>query len=98
METGVRQGHAAKIIRDLVSKANEQQRPPDARAKIGWIAGQYACALYQDILASTGKPPVTPEMEKHRGTPGDAGYFNELEAVKEFLGALGSLGTSADKS
>jgi hypothetical protein len=98
METGIRQGHAAKIIRDLVSKANEQQRPQDARTKIGWIAGQYSWALYQDMLASSGKPPVTPEMQKRRGTPSDASYFNELNAVKEFLGGLGPLGTVADKS
>jgi hypothetical protein len=98
METGVRQGHAAKIIRDLLSKANEQQRPPDDRVKIGRIAGQYSWALYQDLLESTGKPSVSAEMEKRRGTPSEAAYFNELDAIKDFLGALGSLGTAADKS
>jgi hypothetical protein len=94
----VRQGHAAKIIRDLLSKANEQQRPSDARAKIGRIAGQYSWALYQDILESTGKSPVSPEIEKRRGIPSEVAYFYDLDAIKDFLGTLGSLGTSADKS
>jgi len=98
MDTTVRQANAAKLLRDLVSKAHETVRPAADRSAITSIAGPYAWALYHDIEVSTGKSPVSPEMEMRRGTPDDPGYFDDLSAIDEFLEVIGSLGTPQDKA
>ena len=92
METDVRQSQAASIIRDLYSKAQEQSRATEQRDKIAAIAAKYAWALYNDIVETTGKPPVSPAMEARIGVPDDPVYFDDLDAIKEFLDFLGSLG------
>jgi hypothetical protein len=96
METSVRQGQIANVLRDLVSEVNDEQRPAAARATISSIASQYAWALYHDIVESTGRPPVSPEMEQRRGVPSDPGYFDEVAAIKEFLDVLAPLGKPTD--
>jgi hypothetical protein len=98
METNVRQGHAAQILRDLVSKAHETARPSSDRSAITSIAGPYAWALYHDIEVSTGKPPVNAEMEMRRATPDDPEYFDDLSAIDEFLETIGAIGTAQDKA
>ncbi|MES1213271.1 MAG: hypothetical protein ABUL64_01675 [Singulisphaera sp.] len=92
METDVRQTQAATILRDLVSKAKDQSRTEEARSKIADIAAKYAFALYFDISETLGKPIISPAMEARRGVPDDPGYFDSVEAISEFLSALGSLG------
>jgi hypothetical protein len=96
METSVRQGQIANVLRDLVSEANDEQRPAAARATISSIASQYACALYHDIVESTGKPPVSAQMEQRRGVPSDPGYFDDIAAIKELLDVLAPLGKPTD--
>jgi hypothetical protein len=98
METIVRQGHVAEVLRDLVSKVHEATRTDGERTAMAFIAGPYAWALYNDIEASTGKSPISPEMEKRRGVPSDLGYFDDLGAIEEFLEAIGALGTPRDKT
>ena len=91
METNVRQDHAASIVRDLVSKAKDESRSEEQRKKIADIAGKYAFALYFDISETAGKPIVSAEMESRRGVPDDPGYFEDLDAIGEFLNCLGAL-------
>ena len=92
METSIRQAHAGAIVRDLVSKAQETSRPNEQRGKIMAIAAKYAWALYLDLEISTGAPPVSAAMEARIGVPSDPGYFESLDAIKEFLGAIDGLG------
>ena len=98
METSERQANAAQLLRDLVSKAHEMARPTTDRAAITSIAGPYAWALYHDIETSTGRAPVSVEMERRRGTPDDPGYFDDLAAIDEFLESIGVLGAPSDKA
>ena len=92
METQIRQTQAAAIVRDLVAKAQESSRPNEQRETIVAIAAKYAWALYFDLEISSGVPPVNAAMETRRGVPSDPGYFDNLDAIKEFLGAIDGLG------
>ena len=97
MESVVRQGHVAKIIRELCGEARAAQGKPNAAADLVSIAGCYAWALYNDLDSSTHKPIVSQAMEERRGVPTDPGYFDSLEPIEEFLDVLGDLGTEHDK-
>jgi hypothetical protein len=92
VETTIRQDAAAKIVRDLVVMAKDASRPEDKRDKIRDIAAKYAYALYFDLAESTSKPVVSPEMESRQGVPSDPEYFENLDAIVEFLNCLGGLG------
>ena len=98
MDSLTRQGMATQIVRNVVNEARDEKRPPVERETLASIAGQYAWALYHDIEASTGKSPVSPAMEARRGVPSDPGYFEELDAIDEFLDVLGARGAASDKS
>jgi hypothetical protein len=98
METIVRHGHVAEVLRDLVCQAHDANRPHLEQSAIASIARQYAWALYHDIELSTGKAPISPEMERRRTVPSDPGYFDELGAIEEFVAAIGTLGTLRDRS
>ena len=64
MEAVVRHASIANVLRDLCSEARTVEREPSKLSPLMSIARQYAYALYHDIEVSTGKPPVSPEMEK----------------------------------
>ncbi len=92
MESGIRQAHCANILRDLVAEARDQSAPAEQRDKLTRIAAKYAWTLYFDIVETTGKSPVSAEMEERSGVPDDVTYFEQIQAIQELLNALGSLG------
>jgi hypothetical protein len=92
METQIRQTQCAAIVRDLATKAQEPSRPAEQRDKIVTIASKYAWVLYCDLELSTGKPPVSEAMERRIGVPSDPGYFESIDAIKEFLSVIDGLG------
>src|ERR1700688_121755 len=96
MESVVRQGHVAKIIRDLCGEAHAAQGQPNLVANIVSLAGRYSSALYHDLETSTRKPVVSSEMESRRGVPSDPAYFEEIGPIEEFVESLEDLGTSHD--
>jgi hypothetical protein len=97
MESTVRHASVAKILRELCAEASAVEREPDKLKPIMSIARQYAYALYHDIEASTGEPPVSEEMERRRGVPDDPEYFDSIDSIQEFLRVLHPVGTPDDK-
>jgi len=92
MESRIRQAHCANVLRDLVAEAGDASAPAEQRDKLQRIAAKYAWTLYFDIVETTGKSPVSPEMEARCGVPDDVTYFEQLSSIQEMLKALGTLG------
>ena len=69
---------------------------PDKLRPILSIARQYAYALYHDIEVSTGKTPVSPEVEQRSGVPDDPEYFDSND--QEFMHTLNPVGTPYDQT
>ena len=98
MEAVVRHASIANVLRDLCSEARTVEREPSKLSPLMSIARQYAYALYHDIEVSTGKPPVSPEMEKRSGVPDDPEYFGSIESIEEFMRVLNPVGTPYDQT
>ena len=97
MEAIVRHASVANVVRDLCAEANAVAHESAKVGPIMSIARQYAYALYHDIDVSTGKPPVSPEMEKRSGVPDDPEYFDSIESIEELMRLLHPVGTPEDK-
>ena len=98
MEAVVRHASIANVLRDLCAEARAVDREPDKLNLVMLIARQYAYALYHDIEVSTGKPPVSPEMEKRSGVRDDPEYFDSIDSIEEFMRVLNPVGTPYDQT
>ncbi len=92
MEASIRQAHIANVLRDLVSEIADASISETETTKLTLIAARYAWGLYTDIQETSGKSPVSLEMEARTGTPGDPEYFEAPGAIREFLDCLDGMG------
>jgi hypothetical protein len=92
MDTVRRQATMARIIRDMVREARGANERSSKQLQIVQLASGYAFALYMDRRESRRPAEFSDRLQKRLGpAPEDPTYFQDLDALDEFVHQLGSL-------